>query len=73
MTAIEAKQKRGAQYFMPMKDGITPQLFYRFENIKYNDGTIAPRLQYLSTCGGGWMGSMENDEKSFVKNKLVKI
>lgn len=73
MNAQEAKEKKGAQFYQPMKDGVTPQLFYRFADIKYNDGTTEKRLQYLSTCGGGWMGSMEKDEDSFVKNKLVAI
>ena len=72
MNTLQAKNS-GAQFYQPMKDGVTPQLYYRYKDIKYNDGTTEPRLQYLSTCGGGWMGSMEKNPEEFVKNKLVKI
>ncbi len=72
MNTVQAKNS-GAQFYLPMNDGKTPSLYYRFAPIKYNDGTTEDRLQYFSTCGGGWMGSMEKNPEEFAKNKLVKI
>jgi hypothetical protein len=63
-----------AQFYLPMKDGKTPQLFYRIATIKWNDGTESQVLQYLSTCGGGWMNSDENKNKDkFIKERLLKV
>lgn len=66
---------RGVQFFMPMKDGKTPQMFYRVHNVKYNDSTVIPTLQYFSSCGGGWMtSSCEGlDQDEFIATHLKPI
>jgi len=46
------------------------QLYYRYFNIKYNDGTFVKTLQYHSTCGGGWFGC--RDTKN-IEPKLIEI
>lgn len=61
-----------AQFYLPNKDE-SIALFYRLEPIKYNDNTTELRLQYLSTCGGGWMGSSERKPDEFIKDRLIKI
>ena len=35
-------------------------MFYKIETIKFNDSTTRDVLQYLSSCGGGWMNSDYN-------------
>jgi len=73
MKNSETYYMKDAQYYLPTKKG-NPQLFFRIENIKINDGSVYKCLQYLSTCGGGWMGSSKNPNyKDFIKNKLIKI
>lgn len=57
----------GATHYLPMKDGITPQLFY-----KQNSGQ---KLEYIS-CRGLWKGSATNNDDTRIKhlfNKLIKI
>lgn len=58
-----------------MRDGVTPQMFYRIEIIQRSDGTTYESLQYQSECGTGqsWMASMEPDYEKFIKNRLIKI
>lgn len=69
------KDMEGDRFFLPMKDGKTPQLFFRHKLIKINDGTYFLSLQYLSTCGGGWFGSCTNGnpkERKELEKKLIK-
>ena len=66
MTIPEAT-KRGATHYRAMKDGITPQLFYKENKFKC--------LEYIS-FSGAWFGSNLNgdDQKlNILKSKLTKI
>lgn len=64
----------GYQYYLPLKtDKSIPVLYYRIHLVQYSDGTVRDILQYYSTCGGGWMYSMEDDYNSFIINSLIKI
>ena len=56
MTPSEAKAKFNATHFMPMKDGVTPQMYYKKETISVNDGTTYTYWAYLSYCNL-WQGS----------------
>lgn len=72
------EEKKEAQYYLPLKsDKNVATLFYKWINIKYNDGTNKDVLHYLSTCGGGWMLSYEEwhggDPQKFVKERLIEI
>jgi len=69
MTPKEAKKWFGAQYYLPKKDGKTPQLYYRIENIKYNDGTNKDVLEYLSFANIWFHSRMEKSSM----HKLIKI
>jgi hypothetical protein len=62
---------REAQYYLPNKDG-SIALYYRIAPIQFNDGTIRNQLQYHSTCGGGWMGSLDRNKTELMK-RMVKI
>ncbi len=65
----------GVQFFLPMKDGVTPQLYLRMHNVKYNDNTVVPTLQYFSSCGGGWMTSSCDrlPQAEYIKTRLKHI
>lgn len=56
MTPIEAKQLYGATHYLTMKDGVTPQMFYKQEHSIYNDSTSKLVWVYLSYCNL-WQGS----------------
>jgi hypothetical protein len=71
MNTEEAKKYYGAQYYQTMKDGVTPQMFYRWKTVKYNDGTTGEVFQYL-TSFDNWHNSSEKNPEEFVK-KLVKL
>lgn len=63
----ELAKKQGATHYLPMLDGITPQLYYRLNPI----GT----LSYIS-FSGLWVGSNINgDEEKFNRlvSKLIKL
>lgn len=62
---IYTKHPEGAQ-FCVVNDDKTPALFYRIITEQFNDKTSKQVLQYHSSCGGGWVGSMENDEEKFL-------
>ena len=69
LTPAQAKEKFQATHFMPMKDGVTPQMYY-----KYRPETDT--FSYLSYCNL-WQGSEINFRKgrefdSF-KAKLIPI
>ena len=62
MTPQEALKLYGATMYSTMKNGITPQLFYRWNEIKFNNGTFKYVLEYLSYANI-WMGSgLKNTE-----------
>ena len=69
MTPQEAKLYYGAEYYSTMMDGFSPELYYRVNVINYNDGTSAPRLEYLSFANI-WQGS---SRKMNEISELVKI
>lgn len=56
MTPREAKALFGATHYATMRDGVTPQMYYKTETIKVNDGTEIVCWVYLS-FGDLWMGS----------------
>jgi hypothetical protein len=74
MTPSEAKKKYGAQYYQTMKDGITPQMYYRVSKIKMSEGPPVEAIEYLSFCNI-WMGSSYGGDRMWenINNKLVKI
>ena len=56
MTPQEAKAKFGATHYVTMKDGVTPQMYYKQETNPLNDGTSYTCWVYLSYCDL-WQGS----------------
>ena len=56
MTPSEAKVKFNATHYMPMRDGVTPQMYYKKETTQLNDGTSYTCWVYLSYCEL-WQGS----------------
>ena len=48
MTPSEAKAKFNATHYMPMRDGVTPQMYYKKETTQLNDGTSRTCWVYLS-------------------------
>lgn len=71
MYPSEAKKNYGATHFMPMKDGVTPQMYYKQETIKFNDGTSTTVWVYLSYANL-WMGSEFTRSPEGIKD-LVEI
>lgn len=59
------KKPKDAQFCVLTKIGFI-EMFYRIADIKMNDGTTEKHLQYYSSCGGGWMGSMQRDQDKFL-------
>ena len=57
MTPKEAAETIQATHFLPMMDGVTPQLYYKIVIKKYNDGTEEPVWHYFSSRRG-WMPSL---------------
>lgn len=55
----------GAQFCITTRDGF-PQLFYKIETVKLNDGTTEDVLLYHSSCGGGWMGTNERNPEAYL-------
>lgn len=51
-----AKQHFGATHYITMKDGVTPQMYYKQVQIPVNNGTVYTGWVYLSFCNI-WMGS----------------
>ena len=51
-----AKQKYGATHYAAMRDGVTPQMYYKKETKPLNDGTTYTCWVYLSFADL-WMGS----------------
>lgn len=61
----------GAQFYLPMKDGVTPQMYYRIAPVKCNDGTVHQSLQYR-TFTGAWHGT--NDRRpDELRKRLIPI
>lgn len=56
MTPEEAKMKYRATHYSIMTDGVTPQLYYRQNELKFSDGTSKTVWEYLSFADI-WMGS----------------
>ena len=71
LTPQEAKERFGAQYYLTMKDGITPQMYYKFISTGFNDGTRKDVLNYKSSFGV-WMPSDRNSNLNPLEN-LIKI
>lgn len=61
MTPQEAKEQYGATHYTTMKDGVTPQMYYKRERIPVNDNTIYECWVYMSYCNL-WMGSSITQE-----------
>jgi hypothetical protein len=64
---------KDAEYFMPMKDGVTPQMFYKFKTVKFNDGTEKQILNYYSSYRIWTPSSLNNESLEIFMKKLVKI
>jgi len=56
LTPSEAKAQFGATHWMPMRDGITPQMYYKKETTQLNNGKSFTCWVYLSYCDL-WQGS----------------
>jgi hypothetical protein len=56
MTPQQAKEQHGATHYSTMRDGITPQMYYKLQTTKINDGTGFTCWVYLSFADL-WMGS----------------
>lgn len=56
MKPSEAKARYGATHYQTMRDGVTPQMYYKLETIQVNDGTRRKCWVYLSFCNL-WQGS----------------
>ena len=74
MTPQEASNKFGATHYTTMKDGKTPQMYYKYVTIYFNDGTYADWLHYLSFCNI-WMGSglVREYTPAELDSRLIKI
>lgn len=74
MTPLQANEIFCAQFYTTMKDGITPQMFYKYETIYFNDGTNKNVLCYLSFANI-WMGSGLTKEytRKELMTKLIPI
>lgn len=59
----------GATHYMPMRDGVTPQMYYKFIDMLMNDGTHRPWLHYLSYADS-WQGSSMTPD---IQLKLVAL
>lgn len=58
-----------AQLYLPTQDGETPQMFYRWNDVQYNDGTKGKSLEYFSSFDI-WQGTNENNVSDFSKKLL---
>lgn len=56
MTPQEVKTKYGATHYTTMRDGVTPQMYYKLKTTPLNDGTSFTCWVYLSHCDL-WQGS----------------
>lgn len=56
LTPSEAKAKFNATHYMPMRDGITPQMYYKKETVPLNNERSFTCWVYLSYCKL-WQGS----------------
>ena len=56
MTPQAAQAMYGATHYTAMRDGVTPQMYYKQENIHFNDKTSKLCWVYLSYANI-WMGS----------------
>ena len=56
MRPSEAKARYGATHYATMRDGVTPQMYYKLETVPLNDGTSWTHWAYLSYCDL-WQGS----------------
>jgi len=68
----EAKLYFGATHYITTANGVTPQLYYKFEDIPINDGTVRRALVYLSYCQF-WNGSSVQNPVEFLKEHAVEI
>jgi hypothetical protein len=74
MTPEEAAKKIGAHLWLPAKNGITPELYYRWHTFILNTGEVVTALEYFSTCGSGsWQGALQKHPKIFAKEYLRQI
>lgn len=72
MSPQEVKKAYGATHYAVMRDGVTPQMYYKKELQNFSDGTKALRWVYLSFAGI-WMGSALNDRDAPLVNDLKEI
>ena len=63
-----AKERYGATHYSTMRDGITPQMYYKRETTQCNDGTSFTCWVYLSYANL-WQGSAIKDSD----HKLIEI
>lgn len=62
MTPEQAYTSYGATHYLTMKDGVTPQMYYKWVYTQMNDGSIGSGLCYLSFANI-WMGSDRNNNE----------
>ena len=61
------KNQYGATHFLPMKDGVTPGLYYKKIPISYNDNTCINVWHYL-LFANIWLRSSNSEEDN---NKIL--
>lgn len=69
MTPQQAHVRHGATHYMPMLDGVTPQMYYKRKRTPCNDGTVHEGWVYLTFCDL-WHGSFITPEN---EQRLIKI
>lgn len=73
MYPSEAKLNYGATHYSTMRDGVTPQMYYKLQTIPLNDGTEVTTWVYLSFANL-WMGSemkKGSEEESNLKEIII--
>jgi hypothetical protein len=68
MTPEKAKEIHGATHYRTMMDGVTPQMYYKQEDWKFNNGTTRAVWVFLSFANI-WTGS----DSSTNWKTLIKI
>lgn len=62
MTPQAAQAMYGATHYTAMRDGVTPQMYYKTSEIPFSDGTSHTCWVYLSYANI-WMGSGITEEQ----------
>lgn len=69
MTPQQAKDQIGATHYMPMLDGVTPQMYYRQHVTNWSDGTSSTGWQYRTFAGLWHNSGLKSDDAQ----RLIEI